>query len=84
MATPFVFASYALEVTFDIKNKLIPVLVVNGTMLLSLLVAHDYFIEVFRFLSKKAIWGYFVAAYAIPLICVFAKRSKIREKISKV
>ena len=84
VATPFVFASHALEVTFDIKNKLIPVFVVNGTMLLSLLVAHDYFIEVFRFLSDKAIWGYFVAAYAIPLICVFAKRSKIREKISKV
>ena len=74
IATPLVFASYTLETVFEIRNKLIPVFIVNGIALISLLVAHDYFIEIFRFLSKKAIWGYFAIAYVLPLITIFAKR----------
>lgn len=79
ISLPLVFASYSIQKVFEFKNKLYPVLTVNGALLISLFVAHDYFIEIFRFLSKEVIWGYWAIAYAMPLIVATAALVKRRK-----
>lgn len=81
ISLPLVFASYSLQKVFEFKNKLYPVLTVNVLAFISLIVAHDYFIEIFRFLSKKAIWGYWAIGYLSPLILAAIAVSKIKRKV---
>ncbi len=78
VALPLVFACEALDKTFEFKKKIIPPLIVNGISIAALLVAHNNFIEIFRFLSKNVIWAYAFVAYAVPLVLlIFARRKTV-------
>lgn len=77
IALPLIFASEALTKVFNFENKLIPSLIVNGASLAAILFTHDSFLDIYDFLSKTAIWGYFAAAYILPSILLLIARRRI-------
>lgn len=73
-AIPLVFSSYCLKEVIPFKHKIIPPLIVNAVTAAAIIIAHDYFIETFRFISKKLVWGFAAVAYLLPLIMLFIKK----------
>lgn len=73
-AIPLVFSSYCLKEVFPFKRKIIPPLIVNAIAAAAIVIAHDYFIETFRFISKTLVWGFAAIVYLIPLALIFIKK----------
>lgn len=73
-ATPLLFASYCLQCVVPFKRKIISPLIVNGVIMLAILFGHDYFLDLFRFISKTLVWGFIVVVYILPLALLFVKK----------
>ena len=75
-AIPLTCATYCLKEIIPFKRKIIPSLIVNGITMLAIILAHDYFIEIFRFISINLVWVFVGIAYGLPLLLLFAKKEK--------
>lgn len=76
LTIPILYSVECLSDTFNFKKKIVPALIINGLLILSLLFTDKYFSLIMNFIQKYLLIPFVLFAYVFPICVMFLKKGE--------